>query len=115
MNIRNRVCSFKSKHEALGSEDKRALQAKQGRVIFGVDMKIVGEDGGELPWDGKAFGNLLVRGPWICREYFKGEGGNPLQDGWFRTGDLFHRDEAGDFFHLGRVDDKLARLGQPVK
>ena len=53
------VCSFKAKHDALGDEDRRALQAKQGRVIFGVDMKVVGEDGTDLPWDGRAFGNLL--------------------------------------------------------
>ena len=48
-------------------------------MLFGVDMKIVGDDGGDLPWDGTSFGDLLVRGPWILREYFKGEGGNPLK------------------------------------
>ena len=46
-------------------------------------MKIVDEEGKELPWDGKSFGNLMVRGPWIASGYFKGEGGDPLKDGWF--------------------------------
>jgi acyl-CoA synthetase (AMP-forming)/AMP-acid ligase II len=49
------------------------IRLKQGRAIFGVDMKIVGDDGDELPWDGKTYGDLLVRGPWIMDTYFKGE------------------------------------------
>ena len=53
------------------------IRLKQGRAIFGVDMKIVG-DGEELPWDGKTYGDLYVKGPWVVREYFKGEGGDPL-------------------------------------
>ena len=60
-----------------------ALQAKQGRAVFGVDLRIVDENGRELPWDGKAFGDLQVRGPWVIKSYFKGEGGDPLEDGWF--------------------------------
>ena len=60
------------------SEERYALQNKQGRAIFGVDMRIVDEDGKQLPHDGKAFGDLQVRGPWIISSYFKGEGGDPL-------------------------------------
>ena len=70
------------------AEQRLAVQAKQGRAVFGVDMKIVGDDGNELPHDGKASGELMVRGPWIIASYFKGEGGSPLQDGWFPTGDV---------------------------
>jgi 3-(methylthio)propionyl---CoA ligase len=57
------------------SAEERSCEAagQAGQVIFGVDMKIVGDDGGDLPWDGKSFGDLLVRGPWVLREYFKGE------------------------------------------
>jgi fatty-acyl-CoA synthase len=51
-------------------------------------MKIVDDDGRELPWDGKTYGNLLVKGYWIIDNYFKGEGGEVLQDGWFPTGDV---------------------------
>ena len=58
-------------------------------------MKIVDEEGKELPWDGKSFGNLMVRGPWIASGYFKGEGGDPLKDGWFPTGDVATIDADG--------------------
>jgi len=59
------TCSFKPKHLALDGEAGLAAQAKQGRAVFGVEMTIVNEDGQELPLDGKASGELLVRGPWI--------------------------------------------------
>ena len=72
--------TLKAKHaEAAGKEERYALQNKQGRAIFGVDMRIVDENGKELPWDGKAFGDLQVRGPWVIQSYFKGEGGDPLK------------------------------------
>ncbi len=89
------VCSFKPQHQALGTDERYAVMAKQGRAVFGVDMKIVDEQGAEMPWGGgadQASGDLLVRGPWILNQYFKGEGGDPLQyadgDGWFPTGDV---------------------------
>src|SRR5215469_13001437 len=69
-------------------DERMTVQAKQGRALYGVDLKIVSEDGGELPHDGKASGELLVRGPWVISAYFKCEGGNPLVDGWFPTGDV---------------------------
>ena len=78
---------------------RRALLEKQGRVIFGVDMKIVGDDGRELPWDGVAFGDLHVRGPWVIDRYFRQEGGTPLIDGWFPTGDVATIDADG-FLHI---------------
>jgi fatty-acyl-CoA synthase len=111
------VCSFKPKHAAQGVEAQRAVQAKQGRVVFGVDMRVVGEDGGELPWDGKAYGNLLVRGPWVLREYFKGEGGNPLQDddrgrGWFPTGDVVTIDADGYMLITDRTKDVIKSGGE---
>ena len=82
------VCNLKTKHVALSAEEQFKVEVTQGRVVYGIDMKIVGADGNELPWDGKAFGDLLVKGPWVVREYFKGEGGDPLVDGWFPTGDV---------------------------
>ena len=84
---------LKAKHDALSPADSLALRSKQGRVVFGVDMKIVGDDGHELPHDGVAFGDLLVRGPWVIREYFKGDGGDPLVGG---TGGITER--AGRIF-----------------
>ncbi len=87
------VCTFKAKHAKASKDARYALQNKVGRVLFGVDTRIVGEDGEELPRDGKAFGDLQVRGPWIVNGYFKGEGGNPVKTdaeghGWFPTGDV---------------------------
>ncbi len=82
------VCNLKTKHLGLSKEEQFAIEVTQGRAVFGVDMKIVDDTGKELPWDGKAFGNLMVKGPWVVREYFKGEGGDPLIEGWFPTGDV---------------------------
>jgi len=80
-------------------------------------MRIVGEDGGELTWDGKAFGNLLVRGPWVLKEYFKGEGGNPLQldesgHGWFPTGDVVTIDADGYMLITDRTKDVIKSGGE---
>ena len=75
-------------HLALPAEQQDAIRLKQGRAIYGVDMTIVDGQGEELPWDGRAYGDLLVKGPWIVKAYFKGEGGDPLVDGWFPTGDV---------------------------
>ncbi len=87
------LCHLQHKHEALPAEQQQALLAKQGHVIYGVDMKIVGGDGEDLAWDGKAFGDLLVRGHWVIAEYFKGRGADqftqdPQGRTWFATGDV---------------------------
>ena len=111
------VCSFKTKHETLDEEQKLALQNRQGRVLFGVDMKIVGTDGEELPWDGEAFGDLLVRGPWILNEYYRGEGGNPLRrddagNDWFPTGDVATIDPDGYMQITDRSKDVIKSGGE---
>ena len=106
------VNTFKAKHAALDTEARFALQSKQGRVIFGVDMKIVDDQGKALPHDGVAFGNLLVRGPWICRSYFRGEGGDPLRDGWFPTGDVATIDADGYMQITDRSKDVIKSGGE---
>jgi acyl-CoA synthetase (AMP-forming)/AMP-acid ligase II len=74
---------------AMPYEEQLDYRIKQGRGVFGVEMKIIGEDGADLPRDGVAFGRLLVRGPWVVGSYFKGDGGRVLDaDGWFDTGDV---------------------------
>jgi fatty-acyl-CoA synthase len=110
-------CTFKTKHAKWTKEERYALQNKQGRAIFGVDLRIVGEDGGELPWDGKAFGNLEVRGPWVIKSYFKGEGGDPLhaderQQGWFPTGDVVTIDPDGYIQVTDRSKDVIKSGGE---
>ncbi|MGJ7512081.1 3-(methylthio)propionyl-CoA ligase [Variovorax sp. GT1P44] len=110
------VCSFKPAHRALSQEERYAVQAKQGHAIFGVDMKIVGEDGSELPWDGKTSGDLLVRGPWIVSRYFRGEGDSPLvnSDGkdWFPTGDVATIDTDGYMQITDRSKDVIKSGGE---
>ena len=106
------VCTLKNKHLPLDSADKMKVRLKQGRSIFGVDMKIVGEDGKDLPWDGKAYGDLLVKGPWVISDYFKAEGGSPLVDGWFPTGDVATIDPDGYMQITDRSKDVIKSGGE---
>jgi 3-(methylthio)propionyl---CoA ligase len=106
------ACTFKPKHLAQTQEERYAVMAKQGRAIYGVDMKIVGDDGKELPWDGEASGELLVRGPWIMSRYFKDEGGDPLVDGWFPTGDVAKIDTDGFMQITDRSKDVIKSGGE---
>ncbi len=111
------VGTFKSKHAKASKEVRDGLQNKQGRAIYGVDMRIVGEDGRELPWDGKAFGDLQVRGPWVIQSYFKGEGGDPLKvdargTKWFPTGDVATIDPDGIMQITDRSKDVIKSGGE---
>ncbi len=102
----------KAHNDGLKGEALYALQAKQGRVLYGVEMKIIDDSGKELPRDGKAFGDLFVRGPWICSEYFKGEGGSPLRGGWFPTGDVATIDPDGYMQITDRSKDEIKSGGE---
>ncbi len=106
------LCTLKNKHLTLPEDEQMKIRLKQGRAIYGVDMRIVGDDGQELPWDGKTYGDLQVRGPWILREYFKGEGGNPLQGGWFPTGDVATIDADGYMQITDRSKDVIKSGGE---
>jgi len=106
------LCTLKNKHLALPAAEQMKIRLKQGRAIFGVDMKIVGDDGQDLPWDGKTFGDLYVKGPWVVREYFKGEGGDPLVDGWFPTGDVATIDADGYMQITDRSKDVIKSGGE---
>ena len=106
------VAQLKVKHRDLGIEEQLAVKNKQGRALFGVDFKIVDGSGKDLPWDGKAFGDLLVRGPWIARGYFKGEGGDPLRQGWFPTGDVVTVDPDGYIQVTDRSKDVIKSGGE---
>jgi len=106
------LCTLKNKHLKQSPEEQLTVRLKQGRAIFGVDMKIVDGENNELPWDGKAYGDLLVKGPWIVKEYFKGEGGDPLIDGWFPTGDVATIDADGYLQITDRSKDVIKSGGE---
>ena len=106
------LCTLKNKHLSLPPEAQMKLRLKQGRAIFGVDMKIVNDAGQVLPHDGKTYGDLLVKGPWILREYFKQEGASPLVDGWFPTGDVATIDEDGFMQITDRSKDVIKSGGE---
>ena len=106
------LCTLKNKHDDLSDAEKMKIRLKQGRVIYGVDMKIVDASGKELPWDGQTYGDLLVKGPWIVREYYKGEGGDPLVDGWFPTGDVGTIDADGYLQITDRSKDVIKSGGE---
>jgi len=101
-----------AKHRDLPVLEQRAILQKQGHAIFGVDMKIVDDDGVELPWDGRTFGHLLVKGPWIISRYFRDEGGDVLQDGWFPTGDVATIDPDGFMQITDRSKDVIKSGGE---
>jgi acyl-CoA synthetase (AMP-forming)/AMP-acid ligase II len=108
---------LQNKHLSLPEADRQKILAKQGHVIFGVDMKIVDGNDAELPWDGKTYGDLLVRGPWVLKEYFRGEGGDPLRydsegRGWFPTGDVATIDADGYMQITDRSKDVIKSGGE---
>jgi fatty-acyl-CoA synthase len=105
-------CTLTGKHVHLSEDAKQSILEKQGRAIFGVDLKIVDDDGHELPWDGKTYGNLLVRGPWVIEAYFKNEGGDVLEHGWFPTGDVAVIDEEGYMQITDRSKDVIKSGGE---
>jgi fatty-acyl-CoA synthase len=106
------MCTLKNKHLALPKDQQMKIRLKQGRAIFGVDFKIVDEHGVAQPHDGKTYGDLLVKGPWVVREYYKQEGGSPLVDGWFPTGDVATVDPEGFMQITDRSKDVIKSGGE---
>jgi fatty-acyl-CoA synthase len=106
------LCTLKNKHLKLPAQEQMKLRLKQGRCIFGIDMKIVDSNGQALPHDGKSAGDLLVKGPWVVAGYFKHEGGDPLVDGWFPTGDVATIDADGFMQITDRSKDVVKSGGE---
>ena len=106
------VNTLKLHQTELPAEQQLAIMAKQGRAVYGVEMKIVDPDSHELPWDGQHSGDLLVKGPWIISSYFKGEGGDPLIDDWFPTGDVASIDADGFLQITDRSKDVIKSGGE---
>jgi len=101
------------KHAALGEEELVKIKLKQGRGVWGVDLKIVDAEGKALPWDGVAYGHLHVRGPWIASGYFRTEGGEVLDaEGFFPTGDVATIDPDGYLQLVDRAKDVIKSGGE---
>ena len=101
------------KHKDLPLQQRLDYQCKQGRAVYGVDLKIEDDNGNPLPHDGKSSGNLKVRGPWITNGYFKEEGGRVLdQDGFFTTGDVANLDADGYMQITDRAKDVIKSGGE---
>ncbi|MGF1620246.1 MAG: long-chain-fatty-acid--CoA ligase [Rhodomicrobiaceae bacterium] len=98
--------------DSLPLEDRYQLQTKQGRAVFGVQMRVAGPDGAPLPHDGKTSGRLLVRGPWIASGYYKEEDNSAWRDGWFDTGDVATIDEQGFVNIVDRAKDIIKSGGE---
>ena len=102
-----------SAREDYSDEEFAKLRLKAGRPIFGVQMKIVDDQGNEQPWDGVAFGSLMVRGPWICSSYYQMDGSDAHeQDGWFETGDVATIDPQGFMAITDRTKDVIKSGGE---
>jgi fatty-acyl-CoA synthase len=109
------VSALKAKHAGLDAEGKRRVKAKAGRPVFGVEMKIVDDNGSELPHDGKSVGELLVRGPWIVSGYFENAEATAAAvepDGWFHTGDVASIDPDGYMQISDRRKDVIKSGGE---
>ncbi len=106
------VCTLKNKHRKLPAAEQMKIRMKQGRCIYGIDMKIVDSEGRSLPHDGKAAGDLLVKGPWVIAGYYKPEGSSPLVDGWFPTGDVATIDPDGFMQITDRSKDVIKSGGE---
>ncbi len=89
-----------------------AIWTRQGRMQFGIELKIVDEDGKDLPWDGENSGALLVRGPWTIRRYFRKDADAASADGWFDTGDIATIDAAGFMRITDRKKDVIKSGGE---
>ncbi len=88
------------------------LRATQGRVVFGVEARVVGDDDAELPPDGKSVGELEVRGPWITASYYQGVDADRFHDGWLRTGDVGTLDPRGYLTLSDRAKDVIKSGGE---
>jgi fatty-acyl-CoA synthase len=106
------ACVLQPKHLSLPDEQQAAILGKQGHAFYGIDMKIVDASGKELPWDGKTFGDLYVKGSWVVQSYFKQEGENILKDGWFPTGDVATIDPDGYMQITDRSKDVIKSGGE---
>jgi 3-(methylthio)propionyl---CoA ligase len=107
------ICNLLPKHRGASLAECLDVQGKQGRPIFGVELRITDDEGHRLPHDGKAYGHLMVRGPWVMKGYFREEGRDILDaDGFFDTGDVATIDPDGYMHITDRSKDVIKSGGE---
>lgn len=107
------VSRLKSYQRDLSEAERFAIRAKQGTSVPGVEIRAIDESGKEIAWDGKAFGELQVRGPWIIKSYYNDDrSADSFQDGWFRTGDVVSIDSEGFVQIVDRTKDLVKSGGE---
>ncbi|GGB38055.1 long-chain-fatty-acid--CoA ligase [Virgibacillus dakarensis] len=103
---------LKSYQQDLSDDEKLEERSRQGILVPGLEMKIIGNDG-EVAWDNQEMGELCLRGPWIASEYYKDERSeNAFTDGWFHTGDVVTVDEEGTIKIVDRTKDLIKSGGE---
>jgi len=106
------ISRLKSYQKDLPEEERLEIRSKQGSLVPGLEMKVIGKDG-EVAWDGKEMGELLLRGPWIADEYYQDErSAEAFQDGWLYTGDVVTVDEEGIIKIVDRTKDLIKSGGE---
>lgn len=106
------VSKLLAHHQDLLQEEQWDLKAKQGYAVPGVEMRIVGEEGEELAWNGKDMGELHVRGPWVAGSFYNQPSEQFTEDGWFRTGDVVTIDQDGFMTITDRTKDLIKSGGE---
>ncbi len=108
------ISRLKAAMESWPEERQLAVRLKQGVPVLGVELKVLGAAGEELPWDGEQVGELAVRGPWIASSYYKNPAASSsfTADGWFRTGDMVTIDRDGYVQITDRKKDLIKRKGE---
>jgi fatty-acyl-CoA synthase len=109
------INTLKPSMDELPASEVMRLRLRQGRGLFGVEIKITDDEDKELPWDGHTFGALKVRGPWVCRDYYRSDpDASPTldTDGWFNTGDIATIDADGFMLITDRSKDVIKSGGE---
>src|SRR5690606_33772600 len=104
---------LKSYQQDLPDEEKLVERTRQGILVPGLEMKVIGNDGKEVSWNDKEMGELLLRGNWIADEYYNDERSrDSFVDGWFHTGDVVTVDEEGTIKIIDRTKDLIKSGGE---
>jgi fatty-acyl-CoA synthase len=106
------MCRLTNEVDSLSLAEKQKIRVKQGKPVFGVNLKIINDDGEELPHDGVTMGRLMIKGLWVMRRYYKAESDAVDQDGWLDTGDIATIDPYGYMQITDRAKDLIKSGGE---